>query len=343
MSIRGYLYWSALAGAWGCIVGWILAKIASPQNDLGASLFQDMFASLLASVALVLVDVAWRGKFHRPLDVLPRVGVGGVLGLLGGLIGSLVASALHSLTQGQMFRAVGWAAAGAFIGAGVRAGEIMTEVFRLDHDIRAALARTTRSTLAGAGAGLAGGFVLVAWESTISVFLFSGKDLDSLISPGIIGFASLGACLGLLVSLAAVILNNGWLTAATGPQAGRQRTIEKTRFVIGLGEACDWELPGAVSLQGKCAAFTRIGNQCWLDGAGGIAELKHNGERVTGRTPLQSGDEIAIGESVLIFRQPRTSAGAERASPSPGDEESASRSAKAAQRGPGRRNIDHLR
>jgi predicted component of type VI protein secretion system len=112
---------------------------------------------------------------------------------------------------------------------------------------------------------------------------------------------ALGACIGLAVALAQIILREAWLRVDSGFRPGRQLLLTRPETQIGRAEACDLGLFGDPTVEKVHAKILRKGNQWLLADAGTASGTMLNGQRITGPTPLHSGDRIQVGNCVLSF------------------------------------------
>src|SRR5207302_899373 len=88
--------------------------------------------------------------------------------------------------------------------------------------------------------GLIGGFVGGLSGGILSLFLrdtwggmFKDADVNDLWSPSAAGYVALGACIGLAVALAQIILREAWLRVDSGFRPGRQLLLTRPETTIG--------------------------------------------------------------------------------------------------------------
>ena len=118
-------------------------------------------------------------------------------------------------------------------------------------------------------------------------------------SPSAWGFVALGACIGLLIGLAQVILKEAWLKVEAGFRKGREVILSKPEITIGRAESCDIGLFGDPQIEKLHARIRQEGNRYVLidEGAGTYV----NEELIHGSRLLHSGDAIRLGKCVLRF------------------------------------------
>src|SRR5262249_50329502 len=122
-----------------------------------------------------------------------------------------------------------------------------------------------------------------------------------------IGFVILGMCIGLLIGLAQILLKEAWVKVEAGFRAGREMILSKPETTIGRAEACDIGLFGDAKAEKLHAKILQQENSYLLDDVGTPGGTYLNGSKIQGPTPLHSGDEIRVGNSVLRFREKQKS------------------------------------
>jgi hypothetical protein len=130
---------------------------------------------------------------------------------------------------------------------------------------------------------------------------FADPDAQDLWSPSATGFVALGACIGLAVALAQIILREAWLRVEAGFRPGRQLLLTRPDVKIGRAESCDLGLFGDAAVEKVHARITRQGDRWVLSDSGTPAGTLLNGQRLAGPTPLRKGDRIQVGGSILSF------------------------------------------
>jgi pSer/pThr/pTyr-binding forkhead associated (FHA) protein len=116
---------------------------------------------------------------------------------------------------------------------------------------------------------------------------------------------ALGACIGLLVGLAQVLLKEAWIRVEAGFRPGRELILGKEKTSIGRAEGSDIPLFGDNAVEKLHAHIVRSAGRFFLEEAGPTQGTYVNGHRIAGRCLLASGDLIRIGKSVLRFSERR--------------------------------------
>jgi hypothetical protein len=316
MSFRLFIYYCALCGAWAALVGWLLGQAAANDNAIANGIVRQglkgMSLGVLVAVGLGVVDAAWTVSLYRifqvGLRVLLAVAGGAVGGFLGATVGQAVfefvlahgggESSLREMLEGGSL-VFGWAITGLLIGASLGTFELLSCIVR-PANWRGASRKVRNCVLGGTLGGLLGGGLSLllhgAWGR-----VFHDRPTDLLWSPSATGFVALGLCIGLLIGLAQVLFKEAWLKVEAGFRAGREMILSKAETTIGRAEGCDVGLFGDPLVGRLHATIVREGNRYVLTDAGSPGGTLLNGRPITGPTPLQSGDAIRLGNSLLRF------------------------------------------
>jgi hypothetical protein len=304
MSFRLFIYYCALCGAAGAFAGWVLGRsAATPGNPILAQGLKAMWLGVTVALALGLVDALWNFSPRQILSIGGRVLTALLVGSMGGLLGGLISQALYQWKHHDAFLVFGWTFIGLLIGLSLGVFDLTAGVAS-GQNPRGAVRKIVNGVLGGTIGGLLGGFLSLfvrgAWSD-----LFQGKRDDLLWSPSALGFVVLGACIGLLIGLAQVILKEAWLRVEAGPRAGRELILAKPEITLGRAEACDVGLFGDPTVEKLHARIRRQGNDYVLSDAGSAGGTFVNDDRVHDARLLRSGDVIRLGHYVLRFGERR--------------------------------------
>jgi hypothetical protein len=272
-----------------------------------------LFLGVGVALALGLVDALWNFALHQLRAIVVRVAVALLVGGLGGLLGGLVSEGLYELAEnvlggpkGAAFGVVGpalvvfgWTLVGLLVGVAPGAFDLAAAVAR-GKDPGGAGRKVRNGLLGGGVGGLLGGVLSVLLRATWEG-LFKDTPSQRLWSPSATGFMALGACIGLLIGLAQVILKEAWLKVEAGFRAGRELILTKPEITIGRSEACDVGLFGDNGNERVHARLRHEGGRYVLADAGTPGGTWVNDERIAGPRPLRAGDAIRVGRYVLRF------------------------------------------
>ncbi|MBM4069524.1 MAG: FHA domain-containing protein [Planctomycetes bacterium] len=300
MSFRLFVYYCALCGGWAGFVGWMLGRLIHPDGNLARAGIRGMFLGMMIAFGLGLVDAVWSVSLRRIGLVAQRVGVAILVGAAGGLIGGLVGQALLNATEVGLMFVVGWVFTGLLVGISIAAFELLV-AFVKRQDFGAVQKKMLKCLLGGTAGGLVGGLFALS----LKFLLESNRSDEWLWSPTATGFVMVGMCIGLLVGLAQVILKEAWIKVEAGFRPGREMILAKERTTIGRAEACDIGLFGDNAIEKLHASILLDGNRYYLEDASTPAGTFVNDQRVLGRAPLQTGDLIRVGRSLLRFNERR--------------------------------------
>src|SRR5262245_27597492 len=301
MSFRVFIYYCAVCGGWSAFAGWLAGRALS--GDIAARVRQagirGLFLGLMVALGLSLVDALWNLTLRRWGQVALRVLVAVLVGAVGGLIGGMLGQWLLDLNQ--LLFVFGWTLTGLLVGTSIGVYEILEGLMRQEN-VTGAYKKLIKCLVGGAIGGLIGGllalFLRNAWYKA-----FGDKDPDWLWSPTAWGFVALGMCIGLLVGLAQVILKEAWIKVEAGFRPGREMILSKEKTTIGRAEACDLGLFGDPTIEKLHASIIQSGSRYYVEDAGTPGGTYLNDRPVGGRVPLNSGDLIRVGRSVLRFHE----------------------------------------
>jgi hypothetical protein len=297
MSFNLFIYYCALCGSWAALAAWGLAyALGLTRDELGGyastTLTAGLLGVLLAAVIGLLDALLNAVGSQRFLRVLSALSVG----LLGGLMGGLIGEGLH---QGlHIPRFFGWMLVGLAIGASVGVFDLI-QAFTTSQPKAMALRKVLNGMIGGLLGGLLGG---VLYELLIGAFDLRHSSLA-------IGLTMLGLCIGLLIGLAQVILNEAWLRVESGFRPGRELMLSKTETTIGRGESCDLGLFGDPTIEKVHARIVLHGKRYLVADEDTAMGTFVNDDRIVQPMPLRSGDTIRIGDSVIRFGERRRQEG----------------------------------
>jgi hypothetical protein len=309
MSFRLYIFYCSLCGAWAALLGWALGRwllllrhgepVWRLETETGV---KAMCLGLLVAWTLGVVDAVWNFSLRQIGQLLQRVFVVVGVGAVGGFAGGYLGQVLYGPTQQAIYLVLGWTVTGLLIGAAIGAYDYLSCLL-LGRDRRGARRKLFNGVLGGTAGGVLGGLLYVflsdAWAD-----LFRGKGTD-LWSPSAVGFVVLGACIGLLIGLAQVILKEAWVKVEAGFRRGRELILSKAETTIGRAEACDIGLFGDPAVERMHARIVQQGGRYLLVDADTSGGTYLNDQRVFQPSPLQSGDAIRLGSCVLRFGERR--------------------------------------
>lgn len=298
MALASRIYFNAVFGALGGLLGWMLFGIF---GDKSAS---DVTRELLLGGALIggaigyfVVSVeAIRDRSLIRFARLASYGV--VLGLLGGaagiyigdwvnfgLVGRIGASRETLPLLGKMFaRGLGWMILGVAIGfsEGIAARS---------------LGKFSYGAIGGAIGGFIGGaFFALALEQANAA---GGRASLS----GAFGLIVLGACIGSLSALVQAVFQPASVKVLRGWQEGREYALSKIDNLLGRDEHADIALFRDMRVEKKHAIIQRVGQRYLLVNNEAPEEYTRvNDQPIAQGCDLHDGDRIQLGNIVLRFQ-----------------------------------------
>jgi pSer/pThr/pTyr-binding forkhead associated (FHA) protein len=292
------------AGALGGLTAWAIAEPFAPRsmplNEDAWRRFEafwGMGAGLLIGLAIGLVAGLFQGsRGHAARGAI----IGALVGLICGPLGINIGSALFGMLGGGktfagsaifevVARVVGWAAFGAFIGLG--------EGF-VGRSVKRGVQGMVGGLLGGAVGGL--GFQAAALVFAPVVMASTGTQEVGQI-PRAVGLVCVGAGIGLMIGIVEALGRKAWVRIILGRNEGRDIPIDMAQTAIGRSELAGVPLFGDANIAPLHATIVKQGGQYWLHDAGTPIGTGLNGQRLTGPTPLGSGDMIQIASMSLQF------------------------------------------
>lgn len=303
MSFKLFIYYCALCGAWAALIAWLLVVVVGLNADpegllttneykwkwvLKATLTGGLLGILLAMAVATLDALLNSVGFERVI----RPVVALVIGFIGGMMGAGLGEILFRFTPLPKFP--GWVLAGTAIGISIGVFDVMRSMAA--GGMGMAIRKIINGTIGGFLGGLVGGvlFDILSSETFKTYVPMPSASLA-------LGFVILGACIGLLIGAAQVILKEAWVRVEAGFRSGRELILSKEVTTIGRAESCDIGLFGDNAIEKMHARIKVRDNRYMLldDDTPGGTYL--NGQRIDGPTPLRSGDRIGVGRAILRF------------------------------------------
>ncbi len=304
MSFRLFIFYCSLCGAWAAFAGWALGRQANLEHQVGEAAIKAMCLGVLVALALSVVDSLWNFSLRQVGQLVLRVLVVGSVAAGGGFMGGAIGQWLYGQTQQTVFLVLGWTLTGLLIGASIGVFDLLGSLAS-QGDSRGARRKLRNGLIGGTAGGVLGGLLYVFLNDTWAD-LFRNKGPDArLWSPSALGFVVLGACIGLLIGLAQVMLKEAWIKVEAGFRAGRELILSKPETSIGRAEACDIGLFGDSGVERLHARILLREGQYLVEDLSPNASTYVNEQRITGPTALHAGDTIRLGASVLRFGEKR--------------------------------------
>jgi hypothetical protein len=279
------LYYYAVLGAMGGVIGWQLS------NLLGLSFTRNVYLSEIVVGALtglcigLLIGLGEGASSQNLVQILRASLISGGLGLAGGAIGLPLAEGLFQALGGQPWsRAIGWGVFGLLLGiaAGINGGS-----------------QVWKGAVGGLLGGILGGGLLETSRGWLQNPLL-GKAA---------GLLLLGASVGVFIALIVYLLSQAWLEVVSGKLKGAEFILDKflkktgpSAFIGSDALKADLVLPDpGIAPQ-----------HALLKGADTHFNLKDmslsgsfvNGKRIE-QAMLKNGQTIKLGNTELVYHEKR--------------------------------------
>ena len=306
MAILSKMYFNAVFGALGGLLGWILFGIFGDKNPspdaalsilcisishldlntlLGGALIGGMIGYFVVSVEAIRDQSLVR--FAR----LASYGV--VIAMLGGAIGMYIGDRIQQLFARMvdevlplkmLARGLGWSLLGIAIGAseGLAARS---------------LGKFSYGTIGGLLGGFVGGvlfqfFYELAERGTTTAYFGSAM-----------GLIILGACIGSLSAFVQTVFQPANVKVLRGWQEGREYPLDKPVNQFGREEHSDVALFRDMKIQKRHCSIQNVNGQYVLVNTGAPPELTLVNELpVSGQQVLKDGDRIQLGDVIMRFQ-----------------------------------------
>jgi Inner membrane component of T3SS, cytoplasmic domain len=320
MSFRLFVYYCAVFGAWSGFVGWALGRIVAPSvPDNNVAFFPPVLHASIMGLALgfaialgiSFLDAVFNLSLGNLGKVLLRVFGAVIIGVVGGLFGAFVGGALYRLVQEVHWTlaifafVLGWTIVGFLVGMSISFFEVAASLVT-QKDFGSAIKKFVKCVIGGGIGGFLGGLIAASskWVAgQVAAAVSSNVDVETLWTPTAVGFIAIGACIGLLVGLAQIILKEAWIKVEAGFRPGRELLLGKQKTTIGRAEGSDIALFGDSGVEKAHANIVLDGGRYFLEDLQAPGGSYVNEQKVEGRMPLQTGDMIRIGKSVLRFNE----------------------------------------
>jgi hypothetical protein len=301
MALLSRIYFNAVFGALGGLLGWMLFGVFGEKNPLKDPAFWfltqehvnwvegGMLIGGLIGYFVVSVE-AIRDRSLVRFARLASYGV--VLGVIGGGVGMVIAEHLNyvavnflggSLLVGIVARGLAWSILGMAIG--------------MSEGIAArSLGKFSYGMLGGAIGGFVGGCLFMVFYRA-AIYMGSTTYLGNAL-----GLVIMGACIGSLSALVQAVFQPACVKVMRGWQEGREYPLDKLANLLGRDEHADIALFRDMKVEKKHAFIKRVDARYVLVNNGAPAEFTLVNEvPVAQSRELQDGDKIQLGNVLLRF------------------------------------------
>jgi Inner membrane component of T3SS, cytoplasmic domain len=310
MAILSKMYFNAVFGALGGLLGWMLFGVLgdkNPTNDTAFLFLSYLDLNLLLGGALIGGSIGYfvtsvEAIRDRSLVRIARLASYGVLiaipaGALGMYIGDRINELFVKLFVGDrrdlvvlkllitmLARGLGWSLFGIAIGGseGIAARS---------------LGKFSYGTIGGLMGGFIGGVIFELFD------YFNRETLATTSFWSAIGLVILGACIGSLSALVQTVFQPANIKVMRGWQEGREYALDKAASIIGRDEHADIALFRDMKVEKKHCSIKNANGKYVLVNNGAPPELTLvNDTPVADQRELHDGDRIQLGSVILKFQ-----------------------------------------
>lgn len=300
MSILSKMYFNAVFGALGGLLGWMLFGVLGerlPESSLYVNLNLLLGGAIIGGMIGYFV-VSVEAIRDRSLVRFARLASYGVLiGSVGGAIGMVVGDLINSffvfiagnvpalqLPLTMIARGLGWSLLGIAIGGS-----------------EGIAARSFGKFSYGTIGGLLGGFIGGVF---FELFIFLSRQTGAQTYFGnAIGLVILGACIGSLSGFVQTVFLPANVKVMRGWQEGREYPLDKPAVLIGRDEHADIALFRDMKIEKKHCYVKNINGKYVLVNNGAPPEQTLVNEvPIADQVELKDGDRIQLGNVILKFQ-----------------------------------------
>ena len=182
-----------------------------------------------------------------------------------------------------IIRSIGWAMFGGALGFGMNL-------------VKSTKGQRRASVMGGLVGGLLGGLLF----DPINRFLIPSTEQGDIMR--LVGLSMVGLCVGIFVALSERLGRDGWIRVLTGPLRGKAFILYHNPTIIGASPSANIYLFKDPKIAPEHVALQRVGNGYELVQSRSDAPVSVNNLPVH-RRRLVSGDQIIIGDTILLFEE----------------------------------------
>lgn len=303
MALLARVYWNAVFGALGGLLGWMLfgafgdktvhEEHFTAQLLLGGALIGGLIGYLVVGVEAIRDRSLVR--FSR------RATYGVLLGATGGAIGMWVGDWVNYLLVGQLGAGSGtWHVLGTMLARGLGWLFLGVAVGVSEGIAARSLGKLSYGSIGGALGGFVGGALFgLFYLQTVQRGTATGWGAFG----GALGLMILGACIGALSALVQAVFQPASVRVMRGWQEGREYALDKPDCLLGRDEHADIALFRDMKVEKRHAVIHREGSRYLLKNHHAPPEqTRVNDEPVPDFCDLKDGDRIQLGNVVLCFQ-----------------------------------------
>ena len=304
--LLSHLFFTPLAGLLGGFTTWLILE---PWLDDGGESHGAFFLVFPMMVVLIVLFIfiadaiasrrfisniaRWFGGVGMTLlfSLLAFIPAGLILSLIPYLPGLPTLAEAGDITLWStpffigfiLLRSLAWAVIGGALGLGMNV-------------IKSTKAQRRASVMGGLVGGVLGGLLF----DPINRFLIPSVEQGDIMR--LVGLSMVGLCVGIFVALSERLGRDGWIRVFTGPLRGKAFILYHNPTIIGASPTANIYLFKDPKIAPEHVALQRVGNGYELIQSRSDAPVSVNSLPVH-RRRLVSGDQIVIGDTILLFEE----------------------------------------
>lgn len=295
MALLSRIYFNAVFGGLGGLLGWMLFGVFGDKNPTSEAMaLNTLLGGAIIGGVIGYFVVSVEAIRDRSLVRFARLSSYGVLlGWLGGALGMYLGDHLQyalirvlgkNLLVTMLARGLGWSLLGVAIG--------------MSEGIAArSLGKFSYGMVGGAIGGFVGGLLFELFD------YFERRSLTTTYFWSALGLVILGACIGSLSALVQAVFQPASVRVLRGWQEGREYPLEKPASLLGREEHADIALFRDMKVEKQHCYIKRVQEKYVLINNGAPADQTLVNDRpVPQAVELQDGDRIQLGNVLLRFQ-----------------------------------------
>ncbi len=303
MALLIRIYYNAVFGALGGLIGWMLYGVFGDKNPTSdVEQFQNILVGVILGGMIAFWVVSVDAIRDRSLARFARYSSYGILlGALGGALGALMGENIKYIFDKtfELGSQTGWARVGPTMVARGIGWIFLGVAVGMSEGIAArSMGKFSYGMIGGAVGGFIGGalygwFLEIASQAEGTTYFWAAM-----------GLVIMGACIGSLTALVRAVFQPASVKVLRGWQEGREYPLDKSESMVGRHEHADIALFRDMKIEKEHAYIRWIGGNRYVlyNNSAPPENTLVNQNRVAQARELFDGDRIQLGNVILRFQ-----------------------------------------